>query len=106
MARSADSKRFSAPPKSEFEDLATQNLKKTYEKITIISNIFGTKFLSSFLMLAIYFLLKCLCYKPVVPKLGVNYPQGVICGSSGETRNQNHNVVLYYERSLRNIEGN
>jgi len=44
--------------------------------------------------------------KAVVPKLGVNYPPGVICDSSGVTRNENHNVVLYYERSLRNIEGN
>jgi len=38
--------------------------------------------------------------KPVRPKLGVNYPPGVICGFLGVTRNQNRNVVLCYERSL------
>jgi len=27
-------------------------------------------------------------------------PPGVICSFLGVTRNQNHNVVLYYERSL------
>ena len=45
-------------------------------------------------------------FKSVDPKLGVNYPLGIICHSLGVTRNQNHNVVLYYEQSLRNIEGN
>jgi len=43
----------------------------------------------------------------VVPKLGVNYLQRVICNYlGGVTWNQNHNVVLCYERSLRYIEGN
>ena len=42
----------------------------------------------------------------VVPKLGVNYSPGVICNSYGVIQDQNHIVVLYYEQSLRNIEGN
>ena len=37
--------------------------------------------------------------------MGGKLPPGVICDSLGVMRNQNHNVVLYYERSLRNIEG-
>jgi len=36
---------------------------------------------------------------------GVN-SLGVICNFWGVTRNQNHNVVRYYERSLRNIKDN
>jgi len=43
-------------------------------------------------------------FRAVVSKVGINYPPGVIFDSSGVTRNQNHNVVLYYQRSLRNIE--
>jgi len=36
---------------------------ETYEKLTIVWMIFGNKLLSSFLMLAIYLFLKCLCYR-------------------------------------------
>ena len=39
-------------------------------------------------------------FRAVVPKLGVNYTPGGVLVLLGVTRNQNHNVVLYFERSL------
>jgi len=36
---------------------------KTYEKITIVWINFGNKLLSSFLLLAVYLFLNCLCYR-------------------------------------------
>jgi len=44
--------------------------------------------------------LQCGTPNAVVPKLGVNYPLGVICASSGGNATSNHIVVLYYEWSL------
>jgi len=46
------------------------------------------------------------CNKAVVPNLGVNYSPAVMCDALGIMRNKNHNTVLYYEQSLRNIKGN
>jgi len=48
------------------------------------------------------YMAKIFCIYTKGSQRGGKLPPGVICDSSGLTRKQNHNVVLYYERSLQN----